>query len=136
MPGWPPKAATSSPESSARVSWPLQAAITRAFLMALSRYVRPSSTTSGACEQSVSGNRSTSSPDKILWISTSFPRFLVPTRSVRRKATPPNKVTLQRDQLVHTMRRQVQQLVQLLPRKRLMLGRPLDLDQPSSAGHD
>jgi hypothetical protein len=53
---------------------------------------------------------------------------------VRRKAILPNEPALQGNQLIDTMRRQVQQLVQLSARKWLVLGRPLHLDQPSSAG--
>ena len=48
----------------------------------------------------------------------------------------PDEATLQRNQLMHTTARQSQQLVELLPRKRLMLGRPLNLDEMSIAGHD
>jgi hypothetical protein len=38
--------------------------------------------------------------------------------------------------VIHTVRSQIQQLVQLPPRKGLVLGRPLHFDQPTSAGHD
>jgi hypothetical protein len=57
-------------------------------------------------------------------------------RSVRGKAILPNEAALQGNQLIDTARRQVQQPVQLIAPKRLVLGRPLHLDQASSAGHD
>ena len=77
MPGAPPSASTSSPESSATAGHPVKRATATAFFSALALKVFPSSTTSGQPGNSSRGRNLTPSPAKSLVNSSVFFLFLV-----------------------------------------------------------
>src|SRR6056297_1344137 len=141
MPGAPPSASTSSPESSAMAGLPACAAALRAFRRAFSTNVRPVSSTS-PMPSSPWEATCTRNSSRMARISASLPRLPVATTMLEpacSKATSSGggqRLVLRRHQLNDAGASEIQQALELVAAEGVSLGGALHLDEGACVVHD
>src|SRR5260370_344506 len=140
MPGWPPRAVTHRPESSAMAITPERSAAKRAFSMALPTKV--DSVSSGSGRPSSPAETRAKRPSSRAAISGSLPGLWVATRSF---STPCSErgisglaygLQLQRRQFGDAGFGQTEEGLEFLAREAALLARGLDFDDVSRAGEN
>src|SRR5580692_6688308 len=134
MPGAPPNASTSRPESSATAAQPLKAAAWRALSMALARKLSPVSSGEGNFRSArlASSNGKSSSRARN---SLSLPKLALATTSRWETRLSGAGLELGGMQQRDALRRKVQQLVELVTAKGVPLGGALNFDERAAAVH-